>query len=354
MLLKLLVIFCAGVAIASIPPRKLEKALESEIYQNEISEISPFVDPVDGVSYRLPSNVEPLHYNLSISSNIHLGELEFSGEVKIKLKVLEPTSTITLHHRYLTILKVDLLRGTGGSIQSNIEPSYIPETEFLQITPRLPLTVDSEVWIVISYTGNLRDDRKGFYRSSYVDTNLGIRKYLAVTQFESTDARHGFPCFDEPRFRSTFLISIKHHKSYHAISNMEVQDEIVESDDYVITNFVETPAMPTYLVAFVVSDYKKVNESSYRAPQQVFAKPQSIDNGEADLAVTIAGRILTQIETYFGLNYRYLQPKMDQVAIPDFAGGAMENWGNSWRLTYRYSTYFVLVCFLLYRSCYIS
>jgi aminopeptidase N len=324
-LIILLISICA--VFASIPPKRLEKRLESDIYNVESLKITPFFDPIDGISYRLPHNIEPLHYDLTLMTNIHRGDLEFSGEVKINFHVKEQTSVIKLHHRFLTIQSATILNQNGAVFASNPLMSYDDQREFLSFTTsRFPMSANSNYTLVINYIGTLRDDQAGFYYSSYIDTNLEVKKWLAVTQFEATDARHAFPCFDEPRFRTTFSISIKHHNTYHAISNMPIIENVTELNDYITTKFDITPSMPTYLVGFVISDYRHVYERFYRAPQQVFAKPQSIDNGEAKLAIDVSGRIMNQLEEYFGQRYRYLLPKLDQVAVPDFAGGAMENW----------------------------
>lgn len=95
--------------------------------------------------------------------------------------------------------------------------------------------------------------------------------------------------------------------------------------DYVVTKFQDIPSIQSYLIAFTVSDFIPVEDNSRFIPQRVFAKPQSISNGEEKLALEVSGKILEGFEKYLGVNYSL--PKMDQAAIPDFAGGAMENWG---------------------------
>jgi aminopeptidase N len=310
------------------PPRKLLKSFNEQSDLSE-GEISPFVDPNDGISYRLPNNTTPLHYDLSITTDIHRGEFEFSGEVRIRVRAIEQTSVITLHHRYLTIFNVTFLRGTGGTLQQNVPFTYNETTEFLELTPRLPLSANSEIWIVINFLGILRNDEAGFYRSSYTNVS-GVRKWLAVTQFESTDARHGFPCFDEPALRSTYSITIRHHYTYNAVSNMPVKSSERESaSDYVITSFETTPLVHSYLIAYMVSDFQ-FYEDERPIPQRVYAKPQSIANKEYEVAINVAGPLLETFAAY--LDVPYSLPKMDQLAIPDFAAGAMENWG---LVTYR-------------------
>lgn len=337
MWLKLLVVSSLTVAIfASSPTEKWRNYVgsgqldvETEIIGK--SKSSRLVDPIDGISYRLPNDTKPLHYSISLSTEIHDSNFEFNGQVKIKVQAMETLTSITLHHRQLSIENVNILTELGAVRQSNVTNEYDSVREFLKITPRLPISAATIVWIEITYSGVLRNengnDQAGFYRSSYKDESANDH-WLAVTQFESTNARHAFPCFDEPLFRSTFEISIKHHKSYSAVSNMPIQSSIeVDFTDYVIDTFETTPEMPTYLVAFMVSDFKSTEtEQMFITPQKIYAKPHSIDDGEAKLGREVSGRILREVERYLGINYTESMPKMDQAAIPDFAAGAMENW----------------------------
>lgn len=100
--------------------------------------------------------------------------------------------------------------------------------------------------------------------------------------------------------------------------------------DYVVTKFHDVPSVQTYLIAFIVSDFDYIESSFGRTPHRIYAKPQSIANGEAALAIFVSDFMLTAFEEYLGVPYS--MDKMDQAALPDFAAGAMENWG---MVTYR-------------------
>lgn len=106
--------------------------------------------------------------------------------------------------------------------------------------------------------------------------------------------------------------------------------ETAPNADYVVTKFQDIPSIQSYLIAFTISDFSHVEDESHFIRQRVFAKPQSILNGEAKLALEVSGKLLEGFEKYLGVNYSL--PKMDQAAMPDFAPGAMENWG---LVTYR-------------------
>lgn len=295
-----------------------------EVPADETVPFAPYADSVDGKEYRLPNNTIPLRYDVSLTTDVHRGETAFSGTVNIRIQALESSDTITLHYRQLTIDTVQVFSNPDSSrILIPSEISFVEDVEFLKIKVNNQLVVSQQYLVVITYHGHLRDDNMGFYYSSYKNTE-GKTVWLATTQFEQTDARHAFPCYDEPQIRTPFGIEIKHDKSYNAISNMPVSTRLpVAGTDYVLTKFQDTLSVQTYLVAFVVSDFTSIGNNAAIKPQRVFAKSQSIDNNEAVLALEAGELILTKFEDHLGVNYNL--PKMDQVAVPDFDAGAMVN-----------------------------
>lgn len=149
---------------------------------------------------------------------------------------------------------------------------------------------------------------------------LNIFSYLATTQFESTDARHAFPCYDEPAKRANFTITINHSPTYTAISNMPVNEALSTIGK---TVFLTTARIPTYIVAFVVSDFEYTEGILNDIPQRVYSRPSAKHDHEW---AVVSGMLITErLSEYYGVNF--MLPKMDQVAIPDFAAGGMENWG---------------------------
>lgn len=315
MILKVFGIFCIFVGIAT-PSR------------------TGFVptDEADILSFRLPNDTVPIHYYLSLATDIHdNGDPAFSGKVRITINVVEESSIITLHNRQHMITRIDLFNYTEAPIEpplieGNIVPILLDDFELLQIPTSAPLVIDQLYIIEITFNNTLRDDNSGFYRS-YYNTTQGDVRWLATTQFEATGARHAFPSYDEPGIRATFTIDIEHDMSYNAISNWPVDSilPVIGTNKY-ITTFVETYPMPTYLIGFVVSDFDFVEQGN----QRVYAKPESIASGEADFALNDGVRILQVCEELWGIPYS--PPKVYQVAIPDFAAGGMEEWG---LLTYR-------------------
>lgn len=183
----LLLLGAVLVAEAAKPPRKL-----SSVVDDELQEISPLTDPFDGINYRLPNTTRPIRYDVWLSTEIHLADFDFTGRVTIQILVLENTNSITLHHRQITITQVNLASVSGQVIQANVPFTLHPDTEFMVITPSQRLEINQLFVLEIMYLGELRNDDAGFYRSSYTDAQ-GQTKWLATTQFESTDARHAFP-----------------------------------------------------------------------------------------------------------------------------------------------------------------
>lgn len=310
----LLVLTC--VALANAIPMSFRK----EIPADE-TPIAMFRDSEDNKDYRLPNNTIPLRYDIWLSTDVDkAGQAEFSGKVQITIQVLEASNQITLHSRQQTIVRIDLLNESRNPIQSDIEFTKNEDVEFLNIPLTSPLDITLTYILDITYTGLLRDDNLGFYRSSYKNAS-GDTVWIATTQFEETDARHAFPCYDEPHLRAVFSISITHHKSYNAISNwpvISVTPSETASENYVDTKFQDTERVQTYLIAFIVSDFKSI-ENTAAKKQRVFAKPKSIEDGEAALALDAGQKLLDKFVEHLGVEYS--PPKMDQVAVPDFDAG---------------------------------
>lgn len=191
----------------------------------------------------------------------------------------------------------------------------------------------SKAQVEMKFTGTLNDKMAGFYRSTYKNAD-GSEAVLATTQMEATDARRAFPCFDEPALKAKFTITLIAEKHFTCLSNMdvasesEIQSEMSGTTKKVV-KFNTTPLMSTYLLAFIVGELNVIESNDFRVPVRVFAPPnQDIQNGKFSL--DLAAKTLAFYEKTF--DSKYPLPKMDMVAIPDFAAGAMENWG---LVTYR-------------------
>lgn len=183
----------------------------------------PELRPDNFETFRLPNDTRPLTYDVSIRTWIHDMNLTFVGTVRIGILAVESTNTITLQHRELTIENVVLLSELGDTIQIG-DVSYDSEFEFLTIPVTNNLTEGNVYFVVIDYRGIMQTSTSGFYAIRYINSE-GNEIYYASTQFESTDARRAFPCYDEIGLKSNFTIRITHDPSFSAISNMPAISE---------------------------------------------------------------------------------------------------------------------------------
>ena len=181
--------------------------------------------------------------------------------------------------------------------------------------------VSGKIKICIEFKGALNDRLLGFYRSKYKDGS-GKTKYLATTQFEAADARRAFPCWDEPAVKATFDVSLLVEKHMTAISNMPEKSKKTVSSK-VLVEFQRTPIMSTYLLYLGVGEFEFLQDKLRNIKIRVITTKGN--KKKAKLSLDLTKKFLSEYEKYFGIKYPL--PKLDMLAIPDFAAGAMENWG---------------------------
>lgn len=211
---------------------------------------------------------------------------------------------------------------------SSPQVTYDDKTQVSKIDLPDAISQGSKAQVEIKFTGQLNDKMAGFYRSTYKRED-GSEGLLASTQMEATDCRRAFPCFDEPALKATFTITLVADKKLTCLSNMDVASETEVESGKKAVKFNKSPLMSTYLVAFIVGELNYIETNEFRIPVRVYAPPgQDIEHGRFSL--NLAAKTLAFYEKVFGSEFPL--PKMDQVAIPDFAAGAMENWG---LVTYR-------------------
>ncbi len=267
--------------------------------------------------YRLPRHVIPTRYDLRVEPD--LAAATFSGQVAITLMVKQETQTILLNATDLLIESTGLEGPTGQKIEATVELE--PSLQRARLSCRQPVTA-GEWRLHLSFHGQLNDQLRGFYRSTYKDV-VGTVQTLAATQFEATDARRAFPCWDEPDFKAVFATTLVVDPQLTAISNTSVNSESVEHNKKVVC-FADTIKMSTYLVAFVVGQMQPTKPVFVgKTPLRIWTVP-----GKHELTAfgqDIAVASLKFFEDYYGIPYP--GDKLDLVAIPDFSSGAMENLG---------------------------
>ncbi|ROV91309.1 hypothetical protein VSDG_07783 [Cytospora chrysosperma] len=273
----------------------------------------------------LPANVVPTHYDLTLEPD--LTKFTFDGTVIVDLDVAEDSKSISLHTLELDIHSTKV-SSDGKVISDSPQISYDEKTQVSKIDFSDVIPKGSKAQLEIKFTGQLNDKMAGFYRSTYKKED-GTEGILATTQMEATDARRSFPCFDEPALKATFTVTLVADKNLTCLSNMDVASETEAHSGKKAVKFNKSPLMSTYLVAFIVGELNYIETNDFRVPVRVYAPPgQDIEHGRFSL--NLAAKTLAFYEKVFGIEFPL--PKMDQVAIPDFAQGAMENWG---LITYR-------------------
>ncbi|XP_067008196.2 aminopeptidase N [Anabrus simplex] len=291
---------------------------------------SPFSWPVTrDTSYRLVPEETPKPISYVIRLAPDLEKSSFTGKVVLKVQAPEkPLNQIKLHSKDIEVSTASVKEDGGDGSDLSSAFTYDIDRDFLILSLKSQLEKDKTYTIEIDYTGKLHDDMYGFYKSSY-DVSEGTR-YIAATQFQPTHARKAFPCFDEPKYKATFKITIDTPEGYASLCNSPLENtpEPGIRADYI---FQETPKMSTYLVAFVVSDFESLNVTDNGISFHTWARSNAIETGKYSIEVTPG--ILNSLQNYTNILYNYsgLQ-KVDQVALPDFSAGAMENWG---LVTYR-------------------
>lgn len=267
--------------------------------------------------YRLPREVVPIRYDLRLEPD--LTNFTFTGEVSITLTVREATQEIVLNAIELDIDEAAWEGRPGAPAVVAITPE--PTTERCRLTLAAPLPPGT-CRLKLRFRGTLNDKLRGFYRSTARDAS-GATQPLAATQFEATDARRCFPCWDEPAFKAVFASTLVIDPRFTALSNTAPIEERLENGKKVI-RFADTIPMSTYLVAFVVGLLEATEPVMVgRTPLRVWCTPGK--KALASFALDIGAFSLKLYEDYYGQPYP--GDKLDLIAIPDFAAGAMENLG---------------------------
>jgi len=273
----------------------------------------------------LPDKVVPSKYIIKLEPN--LTTFTFDGEEKVEVEVTKAgTKEITLHSRELYIKEASF---TGADDQK-ITPTDINFNTALRTCTfvfKEELVVGAGV-LAISFMGHLNNQMAGFYRSKYTDIN-GNSKYMASTQFEALDARRAFPCWDEPSQKCVFALTLAVPAGLQAFANMPEREARSLADGRTEVTYLDSPKMSTYLLAFCVGEFDFVQGyTAHGVLVRTYAPPGKAETGR--YAQEVAARCLDLYNEFFQLPYPL--PKLDQVAIPEFAMGAMENWG---LVTYR-------------------
>ena len=278
----------------------------------------------------LPSAVTPQHYDLSLAPDLEA--FTYTGVCTVQLLVSEPCDAITFHAKDLAISAGVLVDAAGVERTNPGGPDVLygeEKQETATVALSAPLTaadIGTVVTLRLEFTGELNDKMAGFYRSAYpAPDGSGETRYLAVTQFEPTDARRCFPCWDEPALKATFGMTLTVPDDRVALSNMPEKTVVKDAAGGKKTvTFETTPVMSTYLLAFCVGEFDHIEDTT---PEGVTVRCWTPvgKSEQGRFALDTAVGSLSFFGEYF--DNAYPLPKMDMIAVPDFSAGAMENWG---------------------------
>ncbi|CAG9795002.1 unnamed protein product [Diatraea saccharalis] len=306
-------------------------AVPPEIDLMADSDIEGFNTNLFDPKYRLTEAVQPKQ--ISVDLDVYLEEARFNGIVQLDVETIQPNlNQIALHQKVVSIQSVNIVDDQGRPVNLQFPNPFTTDDYYEILIINLASPIDlGNYSITIRYQGaiNLNQFERGFYRGHYFLNNE--TRYYATTQFQPYYARMAFPCFDEPQFKSRFIISITRDSTLSpSYSNMAIETTTDVGGGRIRETFRPTPIVSAYLVAFTVSDFVETNYTTTATrPFGIVSRPGVTD--QHPFAAEIGLAITDVMDDYFGIEYYEMgqgQPmKNDHLAIPDFPAGAMENWG---------------------------
>ena len=269
--------------------------------------------PTDDRRFRLPPHVRPTAHDAALS--LDLDAKAFTGSMRLDLALSQPAEEIVLHANGLDISRARL-RVAGREEDAEVRVAKASEAVVLRFGSPVPRGAAS---LELAWSGKVTEGLRGLYAAG---------GGILATQFEAADARRVFPCFDEPGFKATWRLSVEAPKGIAVLSNgVPVREEDLGARRRI--HFAETPPLPSYLVALVAGRVEAHGGTSARqVPVRTFAQPEKLPL--TGFGQDVAVEVLPRLEDYFGVPYAF--GKLDQVGLPEFEAGAMENAG---LITYR-------------------
>src|SRR5947208_904917 len=246
-----------------------------------------------------------------------LKTLAFAGRETVNLNVSEPTRELIRNALDLTITDAEI----DGKTVPKTAIKFDVKNELLTIATPEELT-PGEHTLAIRFAGKINQFGRGSFYAKYQEQGTGAKKMFLGTQFEATDARRLFPCWDEPVFRARFQLTAFVPENWMAISNMPIVSEKKVAGGREV-EFQPTPSMSSYLNVFCAGEFDAIESEVDGVKLRITTTKGKAESGRYALEAT--AQILHYYNEYFGISYPL--PKLDQLAIPGGFGGAMENWG---------------------------
>ena len=263
---------------------------------------------------RLDNKIKPINYKLVFDINIQ--KSIFKGTEDIEINLEKSRNSIPINTKELKVLSA-YIKQDEIQLTCSIREDKQNQITLFDYGKKLI----GSVVLHVKFEGINRTNLYGFYKCNYI--NNGKKEQWLSSQFENTDARAAFPCFDEPAFKSTYEVTMVIDKDYTALSNMPVKSTTLLNNGRKSVSFMKTPIMSSYLLYLGVGKYDIVEGKYNNTILRVITTPGK--GVYANLALKYAKLFLGFYEEYFGINFPL--PKIDFIAVPDFAVGGMENWG---------------------------
>ena len=264
---------------------------------------------------KLPKQVVPEEYAVRIVTDVE--KRTFTGSETVKLNVREPVRQLVLNALEMKITKA----AVDGKAVPAAAIKLDPEQETLTLALENELAAGPHT-LELEFAGKINQQGQGLYYAPYQEQGTGAKKVMLGTQFEATDARRMFPCWDEPAFRSRFQLTAVVPENFTAVSNMPIEKETKVAGGKEL-RFRVTPPMPSYLNVFCAGELDAIETKQGAVNHGVVATKGKAEMGR--YALESSQQILEYMDDYFGQPYPL--PKLDHIAVPGGFGGAMENWG---------------------------
>jgi len=264
---------------------------------------------------KLPKEVVPIKYSVRFVPNID--NFTFTGSETVELGVHNPVHQLVLNALKLKVIEASI----DGKALPQSAMKIDEKNELLTLALPSQLATGSHT-LALTFSGKINQQGQGLFYMRYQEQGTGAKKIALGTQFEATDARRLFPCWDEPSFRARFQLTAVVPENWLAVSNMPIESEKKVSDGKEI-RFAATPSMSSYLNVFVAGELDLIESRSGPTQIRVITTKGKAEMGRYALEAT--AQILKYYNDYFGVPYPL--PKLDQIALPGGFGGAMENWG---------------------------
>jgi aminopeptidase N len=261
----------------------------------------------------MSESIQPQKYRLHVIP--HFATFRFQGNVEIDLTAAEAVQTVVLDAHQLAIWECRLVRP-----EEEIACAFAVDPAAQTLTITLPQAIEGEFVLRVDYAGRINDQMAGFYRSRYLKE--GREYFIAVTQFQESDARRALPCMDHPGRKAVFELLLTVPADLSVLANTAAIKEKTLEGGFKQVEFAPSPRMSTYLLFFGVGEFAQVEDPQDRRVRVVHL-PGLAHTTERGL--TFGREALQFCEDYFDIPYPL--SKLDLIAVPDFAFGAMENWG---------------------------